>query len=175
MNDSVRPVHDIHALALALQARVDARWQATLDDHADKLADAYARAGDLAYGTYLGLLFRPLDRDLRGAGLATSPALPGDLDRSREWGRAPDETDQERWMWSLVRRADGTALGALVTAVFHDHTRFRVPRAPRVFGVAAGDEAVIAALSAASPDFAKAREFSVEVAEYLALHPGADS
>lgn len=44
-----------------------------------------------------------------------------------------------------------------------------MPRAPGVFGLAAvGKEAVIEALAARSDDFKRAREASIEIAEYLA-------
>lgn len=159
---------DIHAVAQHVQRHVSERWRDTLDENAGKLADAYARGGDMAYGTYLGLLFRPLNRQLKAAGLTLTPDLPGDLDRSREWGDTPDETDQQRWMWSLVQGASGEGLGALVTVVFHDHTGFRLPRSPQIIALMeSSDEAVIGALSARSEAFRSAREFTVEVAEYL--------
>jgi len=72
-------------------------------------------------------------------------------------------------MWSTVQTADGRALGTLVTIAHHDHTRFHVPRAPGMLALSeTGKDAVAAALSARSPDFAAAREASVEIAEYLA-------
>lgn len=50
----------------------------------------------MVYDTYLGLLLRPLNRQLKAAGLILTPYLPGNLDSSCEWGEAPDETDQQR-------------------------------------------------------------------------------
>ncbi len=159
---------DIHALAQQVQRHVTERWRATLEENDEKLADAYARGGDMAYGTYLGLLFQPLNRQLRAAGFTLTPDLPGNMDRSREWGEAADGTDQQRWMWSLVRRRGGEKLGALVTVVFHDHTAFKLPRAPGLVALSeTNDEAVIAALSARSSEFGSAREFTAEVAEYM--------
>lgn len=159
---------DIHALAQHVQRHVSERWQATLDENAEKLADAYARGGDMVYGTYLGLLLRPLNRQLKAAGFTLTPDLPGNLDSSREWGEAPDETDQQRWMWSLVQGANGEGLGALVTVFFHDHTGFRLPRSPQIIGlIESSDDAVIVALSARSEEFRNAQDFTVEVAEYM--------
>lgn len=159
---------DIAAIAREIETYVAGEWQTILEENHDKLADAYARAGDMAYGTYLDLLFRPVHRWMREAGLRVEPKLPGDFDISREWGNA-DETDQQRWMWSTVRAADGRALGTLVTITHHDHTGFRVPRAPGILALEETEQdAVVAALSARSPEFAAAREASIEIAEYLA-------
>lgn len=159
---------DIHALAQHVQRHVGEHWQAILDENAKKLADAYARGGDMAYGTYLGLLFRPVNRQLKAVGFVLTPDLPGDLDRSREWGNAPDETNQQRRMWSLVQSADDEGLGALVTVIFHDHTGFRLPCSPHIIALTeSSNDAVIGALSARSEEFRSAREFTIEVAEYL--------
>lgn len=159
---------DIAAVGREIEAYVAGEWQSILEENRGLLEDAYARAGDMAYGSYLDLLFRPVHRWMRETGLRAEPKLPGDFEVSREWGRA-DETDQQRWMWSTVRSADGRALGTLVTITHHDHTRFRVPRAPGILVLAeTGDDAVVRALSARSPDFAAARAASVEMAEYLA-------
>lgn len=159
---------DIAAVAREIEAYVAGEWQSILEENRDKLADAYARAGDMAYGTYLDLLFRPVHRWMRESGLRARPKLPGDFEISREWGNS-DETDQQRWMWSTLETADGRALGTLVTVTHHDHTRFRVPRAPGIFALGeTGQDAVVDALSARSPGFAAAREASIEIAEYLA-------
>ena len=158
---------DIHAIGRFIEAQIDATWEAVLQKNAAKLADAYAKGGDMAYGTYLNLLFRPIHKQLKEAGLTAKPRFPGDFQISREWGRA-DETDQQRWMWSAVTSATGGALGTIVTIVFHDHTRFRLPRAPRIIALAeTGKEAVVEELSRRSADFRNAREASIEIAEYL--------
>lgn len=159
---------DIFAIGREIEAYVAVEWESILAENRDKLADAYARAGDMAYGTYLDLLFRPVHRWMRESGLRAEPRLPGDFEISREWGRA-DETDQQRWMWSTVFSADGEALGTLVTLTHHDHTGFRLPRAPGILALAeTGTGAVVDALSARSPEFSAAREASIEIAEYLA-------
>lgn len=159
---------DIHAVARAIEAEVAARWEVILREHEAKLRDAYAKAGDMAYGTYLTLLFSPVQGQLRRDGLRASPSLPGDFELSREWGAATED-DQQRWMWSTIETAAGAALGTIVTITFHDHTRFRLPRAPQVLALAeVGEAAVVAALAARSADFRAAREARIEIAEYLA-------
>ena len=158
---------DINAIARAIETYVGATWEEVLQKNAAKLATAYEKAGDMAYGTYLDLLFRPVARRLKQIGLRAVPRLPGEFDISREWG-VPDETDQQRWMWSTIRSAEEADVGTIVTITYHDHTCFRLPRAPGVIALTeTGKEAVIDALSRRSADFAAAREASIEIAEYL--------
>ena len=92
---------DIFALAEEFESTIAATWEKVLQKNAAKLKDAYERGGDMAYGTYLDSLFRPIHKRLRELGLKVKPRLPGDFNISREWG-VPDETDQQRWMWSTV-------------------------------------------------------------------------
>jgi hypothetical protein len=159
--------NDIFALANHVDGFVETTWEAVLREKHDKLIDAYARAGDMAYGTYLDSLFRPVEKQFRQAGLKLDPGLPGDFNISREWGNA-DETDQQRWFWCTVTAKEGAPVGTLVTIVYHDHSQFRLPRRPRTFGLSEwGKDAVVAALSERSEDFGQAREASVEIAEYL--------
>lgn len=158
---------DILALGRWVDDRIAAHWQTVLNTHREKLADAYARAGDAAFGTYLNLLLRDVKRHFREAGLRVTPPLPGDFDTSREWGNA-DGTDNERWMWSCVGTASGEALGTLVVTIPHDHTRFRLPRRPRAFALhETGRAEVEAALSALSGDFARAQPFHEWYKAYL--------
>jgi hypothetical protein len=159
--------NDIFGLANHVDGFVETTWEAVLRDKHDKLMDAYARAGDMAYGTYLDILFRPVEKQFKQAGLKLDPGLPGDFNISREWGNA-DETDQQRWFWCAVVARDGAPIGTLVTIVYHDHSQFRLPRRPRTFGLSEwGKDAVVAVLSQRSEDFRQAREASVEIAEYL--------
>jgi hypothetical protein len=100
--------------------------------------------------------------------LRAEPQLAGDFEISREWGRA-DQTDQQRWMWSTIHSADGEPLGTIVTKFYHDHTQFRIPRAPQILGLTeTGKENVVEALSKRSAKFKNSREASIEIAEYLA-------
>lgn len=159
---------DIHTLAAWADAHLEAHWQAILTEYRPTLDKAYAKAGDMAYGTYQQLLFRPIKRALREAGWGTQPPLPGDFSQSREWGNA-DETHQERWMWSVVRGPDGTPLGTLVHIVPHDHSQFRIPQRPSIFGLTQVDLPDIeAALSELSAHFAAAQPFHEWYAGYLA-------
>jgi hypothetical protein len=152
--------HDIEAVEAYAANHVGVHWQGVADQNRSKLADAFARGGDKAYGTYLGLLLRPVMRRLAEAGLKVTPRLPGLFDASREWGNA-DETHQQRWMWSVVRTPSGRSIGALVTVIHHDHSEFRLPQPPEIFSLAANTKPqIIEALSQRSVDFRNALEFS---------------
>jgi excinuclease UvrABC ATPase subunit len=155
----------IHDLVQMISEHIQTNWQSTLEQNATKLEDAYARGGDMAYGTYLGLLFRKLNQQLKQAGFHLEPELPGDLNISREWGDA-SERHQQRVMWSLVTRGD-EELGVIAVTVFHDHTMFFLPQAPQVLGLETTN--VIAELSQRFPEFASAKPFFVEVEEYMAM------
>ena len=158
---------DIHNVVRYIERHIAENWEVILQSKHDKLLDAYNRAGDMAYGTYLNLLFRPVHRHLKQVGLRLAPKLPGDFEISREWGNK-EETDQQRWMWSSIESAEGETLGTIVTITYHDHSQFRVPRQPGVLGLTeTGKEAVVEALSSCSADFKEAREASIEIAEYL--------
>ena len=160
---------DLFALAEEFESIIATTWEKVLQKNADKLKDAYERGGDMAYGTYLDSLFRPIRKRLKELGLKVKPRLPGDFNISREWG-VPDETDQQRWMWSTVYGADGKPLGTLVTITYHDHTRFYLPRPPKLFALAeSGKEAVVEVLSNRSEDFKNALEFPEEYALYLKM------
>jgi hypothetical protein len=168
-HNDVLKTADVHTISQHIQSQIDAHWKATLEQNAAKLEDAYARAGDMAYGTYLGLLFRPINRQLKAAGFKLEPDLPGDLDLSREWGNGIDETQQQRWMWSLIRRENGEPVGAIAVVIFHDHSGFKLPQAPLVVALKQASNAeVVEALSAQQPTFGEAKAFTVEVEEYLA-------
>jgi Family of unknown function (DUF6022) len=151
---------DIAAVCTAADDWIASHWQTILNANSRRLTEAFVRAGDKAYGTYLGLLLRPVMRALAEADLAVYPRLPGSFPDSREWGNG-DESEQQRWFWSSVTRlGDDHRLGTIVTVVHHDHQRFRLPYRPRVFGIdAVGIDAVEAALCRHSADFAAAAPF----------------
>ncbi len=88
---SPEAARDIQAVARHIESHVNENWHVLLEKNDAKLQDAYQRAGDMAYGTYLDLVFRPIHKQLRQAGLKPKPRLPGKFDISREWGNA-DET-----------------------------------------------------------------------------------
>ncbi|MBW7453718.1 DUF6022 family protein [Paenibacillus sepulcri] len=157
----------IDAIAQYIVEYIDGNWQAVLRNNAEQLLKAYNEAGDMAYGTYLNLLYLPVHKQFKEAGIRPEPRLPGEFDISREWGNA-EETDQQRWMWSSIHTQDGEALGTIVTIVHHDHTRFHIPRKPGMIALIETAKAdVTSALSLLSEDFRHAQEFTVEYAEYL--------
>ena len=155
------PLHltgdDITGLGAAADDWIASHWELILDTHASRLSAAFAKAGDMAYGTYLGLLLRPVARALAAADLEVYPRLPGSFANSREWGNA-DESEQQRWFFSVVARlGEDRALGTIVTVVHHDNGRFRLPHRPQVFGIdVLGLDAIEATLSLRSADFAAA-------------------
>jgi len=158
----------IETIGRFIQEYINKNWKVVLETRQEKLQDAYTRAGDMAYGTYGEYLFRPVHKELKQAGLRPVPNLPGKFDISREWGNA-DETDQQRWMWSTIRRIEGEPLGTIVIVFYHDHSRFRVPRKPQVIAITqVGKEQVVKELARRSRNFRNAREASIEIAEYLA-------
>ncbi len=157
--------NSIHDLAQSISQKVQSNWQKVLTENTAKLEDAYTRGGDMAYGTYLGLLFRETNKQIKQAGFLLEPDLPGDLNISREWGDST-ERRQQRVMWSSVTR--GTEqLGVIAVVVIHDHTMFFVPEAPQVFGFETSD--AIAALTKHFKEFAAAKPFFVEIEEYMAM------
>lgn len=156
---------DIFTLVDAIDEHLAAHWQTLWQTRYDRLLEAYGRIGELAYGAYGELLFRPIHRQLKQAGLRPTPRFPGNFEISREWG---PEHDRQRWMWSTITAADGAVIGTMVTLYFHDHTEFRLPRQPGVIALAeTGKEAVVAALGRRSADFQQAREAKIEIEEYL--------
>ncbi len=158
---------DIFTIGKYIESYVTENWQIILEKHHDKLLRAFERAGDMAYGAYLNFLFRPLHIQLKQINLYPEPRFPGDFSISREWGNQ-NETDQQRWMWSIIKSTKGNLLGTIVTITFHDHNEFRIPQKPGIIALSQTDkDAVVDALSQLSTDFQKAREFQVEYEEYL--------
>lgn len=160
---------DIFAITQCIESHITKNWQTVFRENQDRLVDAYKKAGDMAYGTYLNLLFLPVNKQMKEAGLRPDNRLPGDLEISREWGNTEDFTDQERWMWSTITAIkSGEALGTIVTKVYHDHTQLRLPRPPQVIALLeTGKEDVVEELSQRSDNFKQAREFQIELAEYM--------
>lgn len=157
----------IDSIARYIKEHITDHWESVLVDHREKLNKAYEEAGDAAYGTYLNLLFLPIDRQFKEVGLNPAPRFPGDFNISREWGNE-QEDNQQRWMWSTVYGPNQESLGTIVTVVYHDHTQFRVPRQPDILALKeVGKDAVVEALSVISPEFAQALEFTVEYELYL--------
>jgi len=109
------------------------QWQPVLQARRADLERVFAETGEPAYGAYATALCRPIQAQLTQAGFVATPRFPGRLAASMEWGPI---AARERWMWCVVRPAAGAPLGTLVLQLFHDHTRFRVPRAPGIRALA---------------------------------------
>jgi len=156
---------DIHTLGRYVQQHIDTQWEALYNGMHQELIDLYQEIGDSAYGVFGDRLFKPVHDQFKLNGFKAVPRLPGNFGMSREWGA---EDDRQRWMWSKIV-AEGTPIGTLVIAFYHDHLQVRIPRAFRVIAIDAITKAeVIKALSAISPEFKAAREARIEIAEYLA-------
>ncbi|WP_299364239.1 DUF6022 family protein [uncultured Paracoccus sp.] len=159
---------DINEIAAAVQILVDRGMAERLPDRKQEFQDLFDQVGDAAYGRLNTELFWPVRAMLGTAGLKATPRLPGRFQSSREWGNA-DESHQQRWSWSVVSKADGTAIGAIAVGSHHDHGRFHLPRSPEVIAVEATSEAaIIRELSARMPAFGEAQDFRTWYADYLA-------
>lgn len=111
------------------QQYLEEHWQEVWHHHLPEIEHVYKQSGDSAYGMYGRKLFQSLEDELQQASLTCEPPLPGILPLSREeWG---SQEERERRFWSVLRQENGEALGTLITRFFHDHTRLRIPQAPK--------------------------------------------
>lgn len=138
----------IQMLTNYIQQYIHEQWQQVLQQSQEELLRIYDKAGEPAYGTYANRLFRPIQEQLKRAGFLSEPPFPGTLSMSREWG--PLE-ERERWMWCVVRQAQGAPLGTIVIRLFHDHTQFRIPHPPDALALAETDaDAIVQAVAQAA-------------------------
>ncbi len=138
----------IETIASYIQQYIDEQWQQVLQKNQEEFERIYDKAGESAYGTYAQRLFRPVREQLKQAGLLSEPGFPGTLSTSLEWG--PFEA-RERWMWSVLRPAQGAPIGTMVIRLAHDHTRFRIPSPPGVLALKETDaSAIVQAVSRAA-------------------------
>jgi hypothetical protein len=138
----------IETLTSYIHQYIDEQWQHVLQKNQEEFQRIYDKAGESAYGTYAQRLFRPVQEQLKRAGFLSDPSFPGTLSTSREWG--PPEK-RERWMWSVLRSAQGAPLGTIVIRLVHDHTRFRIPHPPGVLALEETDaNAIVQAVSQAA-------------------------
>lgn len=158
---------DIHTLASYIERYLAEAWEPVFIHNRDEMVRLYPEIGDSVYGIYGKHLFRALHEQFKEAGLRSTPRLPfGGFSDSREWG--PEE-DRQRWFWSKITTTDGSVLGTIALAFYHDHIEIRIPRPPRVMALEESSKgAVLAALGRLSPDFKAATEARIEIAEYLA-------
>lgn len=145
---SARSESAIQTLANYIQQHVREQWQQVLQENQEEFLRLYDKAGEPAYGTFALKLFRPVRVQLESAGFLSEPGFPGTLSTSLE--RGPSE-ERERWMWSVMSQSRGAQVGTIVVRLFHDHTRFRVPRPPGVFALEETDaDAITRAVSQAA-------------------------
>lgn len=124
------------AVADHIRQRVAERWQPVAEERAAELQQYFEEHGDPAYARYSQVLLEPVRDDLReleAAGYRIEPAFPGRLPDSHEPRTPPEE--RVRSFWTILSNRDGTPQGALVFRLFHDHTRFRIPRPPEVLAL----------------------------------------
>lgn len=136
----------VETVADHIRARVAERWQPLAEERADELQRYFEEHGDPVYARYSQLLLEPVRDDLQeleAAGYRIDPPFPGRLPDSVE-PRTPAE-ERVRSFWTIVSSQDGTPRGSLVYRLFHDHTRFRIPRAPEVLALRETDPGEIRA------------------------------
>ena len=73
----------IEAIGSYISEHIEQNWEKVLTDNREKLLRAYNEGGDMAYGTYLNLLFLPVHRQFKEMGIRPAPKFPGDFDISR--------------------------------------------------------------------------------------------
>lgn len=142
----------VHTVAAWIRSRLDEQWWNAWQQQQPELIEAWHRIGEPAYGLYNRELFRPVQRELEGAGLTCAPRLPGSMQFSEEeWG---PEDFRERRMWTLLTDPEdgGRELGALVVRFFHDHTELRLPDKPSMEAVAETDHDLIRDIVVKDPE-----------------------
>jgi Family of unknown function (DUF6022) len=147
----------IHTFASYIKQYIAEKWQHVLQERQKELVHVFDKVGEgAAYGTYAQQLFHPIQEQLKQSGFHSEPGFPGALYTSREWGPL---TRRERWMWCMVKTAQGVPLGALVILYFHDHTMFRIPHPPEVLALeATNNQAIVVVLSRMSAHFKDAED-----------------
>lgn len=140
----------IHTLASYIRQYILEQSPVILQENHEKLERTFAKAGEYAYGVYGRTLFQPLQEEFKQAGINAQPDFPGDFaTTSIEYWGPPEE--RERCMWSVLSTASGQTLGTIVTRIFHDHTRFRIPHAPGIIVLEETEtDAILSALSHAT-------------------------
>jgi hypothetical protein len=147
---SAQDQNTVQTLADYVQDHVHKQWRQVLEENQEELRRLYDEAGETAYRVFSRKLLRPVQEQFDRAGVLSEPRFPGTLSASKEWG--PVE-ERQRWLWSVVWREGGEPLGALVVGLFHDHTRFRIPRSPSVLALKETDaDAIVRAVVRAAGD-----------------------
>ncbi len=139
----------IHTLASYVRGAIQERWEVVLQENLPDLLTLFEKAGESTYGVYSQKLLGPLFEQIGRAGFHLEDIRGTPPPNSVEYWGPPEE--RERCAWLIVKQADGSPLGTLVYRFFHDHTRFRIPRAPGILALQETEESAIrAALSHAS-------------------------
>ena len=134
---SAQDQNTVQTLADYVQDHVHKQWRQVLEENQEELRRLYDEAGETAYRVFSRKLLRPVQEQFDRAGVLSEPRFPGTLSASKEWG--PVE--------------GGEPLGALVVGLFHDHTRFRIPRSPSVLALKETDaDAIVRAVVRAAGD-----------------------
>lgn len=158
--------NDIFALGRYLQAYVNAHWDRVFHAVQPTMVARYDELGNGVYGLYGTAMFKPIHAQFKAIGWRVQPRLPGNFNISREWGDV--ERDRQRWMWSKITAADGTAWGTIATGYYHDHCEIRIPRPFRIIALKETTKAeVVRALARQLPEFGTALEAHIEYAQYL--------
>ncbi|MBD0384032.1 DUF6022 family protein [Paenibacillus sedimenti] len=124
-----------------VQQYIDHNYQQVWDKNLPEIERIFAKGGDSAYGFYCLKLFEPLMAEIVGAGFVPRPVLPGTFPQSEEhWGLWED---RERRFWSVIHQENRQPLGTLVSRIYHDHTRPRLPRPPQVYLIRETDPTLI--------------------------------
>ncbi len=160
----------IHTIASYLREVIQERWETVLQENLPELLQLFEKAGEATYGVYGQKLLGPVFEQIKRMGFGLESGSGSPPTHSVEYWGPPEE--RERCIWSIVKRADGTPLGTLVNRFFHDHTRFRIPRAPAILALQETEEsAIMAHLSRASVRVGS-RELAGTFSHDDQAHPG---
>jgi hypothetical protein len=121
----------IQAIAEFLDHYVAGTWEMVLEVNLEELQSVFAKAGDRAYGVYILRFMNPVFEQLKDSNFLVKEGF--NLSESIEQWGSPEQ--RERCAWYVIKRADGASIGTLVLQVFHSHTQFNVPLAPRIFAL----------------------------------------
>lgn len=132
LNEMIRRT-TMDALTTYAQHYIDREWERVWEENLPEIERIYEKGGDSAYGFFCLKLFHPLEAEMVSEGLTPRPVFPGTFPQSEEhWG--PWE-ERERRFWSVLHGANEKPLGTLVTRIFHDHTRLRLPKPPQIYAI----------------------------------------
>lgn len=160
----------IHIIASYLREFIQERWEPVLQENLPELLQLFEEVGEVTYGVYLRKLMGPAFEQLEQTGFSLQGGSGAPPTQSVEYWGPPEE--RERCAWYLVKQADGSLLGTIVYRAFHDHTRFRITRAPGILALQETEEsAILSQLSRASVRIGW-KEFAGAFSHDGQAHPG---